>query len=127
LGHYILPIPGWVQTEAGMLRAEPATAPRDWSSVPAQVAYLDAAACGPALTVRAWRAGDRLRPLGLGGSRKVQDLFVDRKVPRAERRRIPIVEGPRGIAWVAGVCVGAEYRVEQGAPALRLVWEAGGS
>ena len=39
------------------------------------------------LEVRAWRAGDRMRPLGLGGSRSLQDLFTDRKVPRARRAR----------------------------------------
>jgi tRNA(Ile)-lysidine synthetase-like protein len=84
--------------------------------------YLDRAATGPTLTVRAWRPGDRVRPLGLGGTRKVQDVFVDRKVPRALRGRIPIVEGPRGIAWIAGLCVSEAYRAGQGAAAVRLTW-----
>ena len=35
----------------------------------------------PAVTVRAWRDGDRMRPAGLGGSKSLQDLFTDRKVP----------------------------------------------
>lgn len=123
LGCYQLPVPGAVETEAGRLRAEMATALRVWTDVPAHVAYLDPAACGAALLVRAWRPGDRLRPLGLGGTRKVQDIFVDRKIPRTMRRRVPIVEGTRGIAWVAGLCVSDEYRVETGAPARRLTWE----
>ncbi len=119
----VLPIPGQVATEVGLLRADRATAPHDWSSTPPDVAYLDPVAAGSTLTVRAWRPGDRVRPLGMAGTRKVQDLFVDRKVPRARRRRIPIVEGTRGIAWVAGLCIGEEYRVAGGAEAVRLTWE----
>ena len=38
------------------------------------------------LTVRGWRDGDRMRPLGLGGTKSLQDLFTDRKVPRSLRR-----------------------------------------
>jgi tRNA(Ile)-lysidine synthase len=122
LGNHVLPVPGAVQTEVGLLRAEPATAPDDWAGVPPSVAYLDPAVAGPTLTVRAWRPGDRVRPLGLGGTRKVQDVFIDRKVPRALRGRIPIIEGPRGIAWLAGLCVSEAYRAGQGAAAVRLTW-----
>jgi hypothetical protein len=52
----------------------------------------------------------------------VQDVFVDRKVPRALRGRIPLVAGPRGIAWIAGLCVSEAYRTGQGAAAVRLTW-----
>ncbi len=65
-------------------------------------AWCDYTAIGEPLVVRARLQGDRLRPLGLGGSRKLQDVFVDRKVPRTERDRIPIVTGPHGIVWVPG-------------------------
>ncbi len=40
---------------------------------------------------RPWQAGDRYRPLGAPGSRKLQDLFTDKKIPLKERRLIPIV------------------------------------
>ena len=47
---------------------------------------------GPVLTVRAWQDGDRMRPAGVGGSKSLQDLFTDRKVPRALRRTLPVHE-----------------------------------
>ena len=47
------------------------------------------ATSAPPLTVRAWRDGDRMRPVGLGGTKTLQDLFTDRKVPRALRRTLP--------------------------------------
>ncbi|HET8672367.1 MAG TPA: tRNA lysidine(34) synthetase TilS, partial [Thermoleophilaceae bacterium] len=66
---------------------------------------------GQALTVRAWQDGDRMRPAGLGGSKTLQDLFTDRKVPRALRRTLPVVVAEDGeIAWVAGVAVGESFR-----------------
>jgi tRNA(Ile)-lysidine synthase len=58
---------------------------------------------GTEVTVRAWREGDRMRPAGLGGTKSLQDLFTDRKVPRALRRTLPVVEAGGEIVWVAGV------------------------
>ena len=68
------------------------------------------------LVVRSWRFGDRYRPLGLGGrSRKLQDLFVDRKVPRGERTRIPLVLDADGrIVWVVGFGIGHDFRPGEG-------------
>lgn len=55
------------------------------------------------LTIRFWRPGDRYSPLGLGGSAKLQDLFVNRKFDADFRRRIPVISGPDDqIVWVPG-------------------------
>jgi tRNA(Ile)-lysidine synthase len=72
---------------------------------------LDADRLGEALTVRAWRDGDRMEPLGLGGTKSLQDLFGDRKVPRGLRRSLPVVESGGEIAWVAGVAVSERFKV----------------
>ena len=67
------------------------------------------------LTVRNWRPGDTFRPLGLGGHKKLQDFFVDRKIDRDERRVIPIVtDAHRGIVWVVGHGVADDFRVTDG-------------
>ncbi|WP_346926048.1 tRNA lysidine(34) synthetase TilS, partial [uncultured Arthrobacter sp.] len=64
------------------------------------------------LTVRSRRPGDALRPLGGPGRRKLQDVFVDRKVARAERDRVPVVVDDRGrIVWVVGHTIADEFRV----------------
>jgi tRNA(Ile)-lysidine synthase len=63
---------------------------------------------GP-LTVRAWRDGDRMRPVGLGGTKTLQDLFTDRKVPRALRHTLPVVVSDEEIVWVAGVAVDERF------------------
>ena len=72
---------------------------------------LDAQRIANTLTVRAWRDGDRMKPLGLDGTKSLQDLFGDRKVPRSLRRSLPVVESDGEIAWVAGVAVSERFRV----------------
>ncbi len=64
------------------------------------------------LAVRSRRPGDRFRPLGAPGVRKLQDFFVDRKVPRAVRDTVPlVVDGRDRIVWVVGQSVAEEFRV----------------
>lgn len=55
------------------------------------------------LRVRGWRRGDRLRPLGLGGSRKVSDVLREKRVPVGERDRVLVVDDEDGILWVVGL------------------------
>jgi tRNA(Ile)-lysidine synthase len=73
---------------------------------------VDADAAGRPLGVRGRAPGDRLQPAGLIGRKKVQDVFVDRKVPRGERDRVPLVIDARGaIVWVAGHALAEPFRV----------------
>jgi tRNA(Ile)-lysidine synthase len=77
-----------------------------------EVAVLDAAAAGEALGLRFWRPGDRFLPLGSSGRRKLQDLFVDRKVPAGVRGQVPlVVDAHDRILWVAGHAIAADARV----------------
>ena len=66
----------------------------------------------PPLVVRSWRPGDALRPLGMRGRKKLQDLFVDRKVERRARHRVPLVaDSAGGIVWVVGHTVADDFRI----------------
>ncbi len=69
-------------------------------------ALFDCDLAGPADTclVRNTRPGDRIRPFGMQGHRKVQDVLVDAKIPPALRPGFPVVEMNGEIAWVPG-CV----------------------
>lgn len=64
------------------------------------------------LAVRSRRPGDRFRPLGAPGDRKLQDFLVDRKVPRDDRDALPlVVDGRDRIVWVVGQAVAEDFRV----------------
>ncbi len=69
---------------------------------PKFTARLNRDALGDFATVRTRRPGDRFRPSGMSGTKKLQDFFTDAKTPREQRDRIPLLVGERGIAWVAG-------------------------
>jgi tRNA(Ile)-lysidine synthase len=55
------------------------------------------------LRVRGWRRGDRLRPLGLGGGKKVSDLLREARVPVSRRAGVLVVVDDDGILWVVGL------------------------
>jgi tRNA(Ile)-lysidine synthase len=82
---------------------------------------LDAAALAPTLDVRVWRPGDRMRlPTG---TRSLQDLFTDLKVPRARRATLPVVCSGDEIAWVPGVATGERFGATAGTrERVRLAW-----
>ena len=62
--------------------------------------------------MRSWRPGDRFRPLGLGGHKKLQDFLVDRKIARAKRGLVPLVVDVQGrIIWVVGMALANDFRV----------------
>ena len=87
-------------------------------------AYLSPAALSDGATVRAWRPGDRMQPLGMSGHRKLQDVFTDAGAPRRWRARTPLVVTPRGVAWVVGVRIAdwaALGEAENGARAATLI------
>jgi tRNA(Ile)-lysidine synthase len=58
---------------------------------------------GPTPVLRSWRKGDRFEPFGASGSLKVQDLFVNRKVPRLLRDEVPLLASGNRILWVVGL------------------------
>ncbi len=75
------------------------------------VAYFDYESLPQPLVVRTFRAGDRIQPLGMKGTKKLKDLFIDEKVPLEERRKIPLLVADGRIIWVAGIRQSELFRV----------------
>jgi tRNA(Ile)-lysidine synthase len=61
----------------------------------------------PGLKVRGWRPGDRLA----GRSRKIQDVFVDAKIPRSDREGWPLVVRGGEVLAVPGIVAHAAVEV----------------
>ncbi len=61
------------------------TAGEDWQAV------FDCGTLTLPLLARSWRPGDRMRPRGVNGGKKLQDVFTDRKIPVLERPRCPVL------------------------------------
>lgn len=82
----------------------PALELRETDHVPPQGAIFDAALLGFPLQLRNRHAGDRMRPRGGRGSRKLSDLLVDGKIPREQRAHLPVLTDVQGnILFVAGL------------------------
>jgi tRNA(Ile)-lysidine synthase len=112
----VLDIPGEVDVpEAGVtISAARIDAERDatHASGRGNAALVQQAALRFPLVVRNRRPGDRLRLLGAPGRRKLQDVFVDRKVPKHRRECVPVVVDSLGrIVWVVGHGIADECRV----------------
>ena len=102
-----LTIPGAIQFAGNEIRCElgpPTPGP----------GVLDRAALADELLVRSWRPGDRMTPLGVGGTKSLQDLFTARRVPRRARTSVAVVESGGEIVWVAGVATSEQFKVTPG-------------
>jgi tRNA(Ile)-lysidine synthase len=81
--------------------------------LPAEASFAADRVGDAAIEVRAWRPGDRIAPLGMQGTRKLQDILTDQKIPLAKRAHIPVVICRGEIIWLPG------YRIARG-------WEVDG-
>jgi len=73
--------------------------------------------------VRSFRAGDRIVPFGMTGRKKVKDVFIDRKIPLADRRRIPLLFCGNELIWIAGVCASESCRIDDAdAVLVKVEW-----
>jgi len=111
---FSLSIPGEVRSGEWTIGATELAEPpgaRNWAARGTEVGVQAAQVAFP-LAVRNRRPGDRFRPIGAPGTRKLQDFFVDRKVPRIERDALPLVVDSRDrIVWVPGHAVAEEFKV----------------
>lgn len=73
--------------------------------------YIDAGTIGEHILVRTRRPGDRIQPLGMTAAKKVQDIFVDNHVTRAERATTLLFFSDSHCLWVAGACLDHRVRL----------------
>lgn len=62
--------------------------------------------------IRAWQPGDRFKPFGMDGRKKLQDFFVDAKVPFDQRQAVPLLVAGKKIRWVIGHRTDEESKID---------------
>jgi len=65
--------------------------------------WFDSAGIEEPIAIRAPKPGDRMTPIGMSGSIRLSDLFVNRKVPRIAREHWPVITCGQAIVWVPGL------------------------
>lgn len=104
------PLPG-----GGELTVRLTPPPETWLDIPAWRAYFDPGGTPFPWTLRTFLPGDRFRPFGMRGTRKVKDYFIDNKVPATVRRRVPLLFGAGELLWIGGMRVSEAARIQPGA------------
>lgn len=77
-------------------------------------AYLDRDKISGALMVRSRRRGDSFTPLGMKGTKKLQDIFVDEKIDPERRDMVPVIDDGKKIVWVAGFRIADDVKIDKG-------------
>lgn len=75
------------------------------------VEFIDGDLIKGEIVVRKWRRGDKLKPFGFTGIKKVSDIFINDKVPFIKKDQIPLLSDHSGIIWVCGLAVADGYRI----------------
>jgi tRNA(Ile)-lysidine synthase len=84
---------------------------------------FDADKIGGAIILRHWQPGDRFQPIGLKSPVKLQDLFVNAKIPSARRRELVLATTKTGeIFWVEGLRIGERFKLTPETQ-RKLVWQ----
>ncbi len=85
--------------------------------------FFDADKVGHEITLRHWRMGDRFQPIGMKSAAKLQDLFVNAKIPRNRRHELVVAATRSGeIFWVEGLRISENFKITPGTR-RRLGWE----
>jgi tRNA(Ile)-lysidine synthase len=83
---------------------------------------FDADRVGTRVVLRHWQPGDRFQPMGFERPVKLQDLFVNAKIPVDRRRRLVLAATEAGeIFWVEGLRIGERFKLDK-LTMTRLKW-----
>jgi tRNA(Ile)-lysidine synthase len=80
---------------------------------PPSIALMDCENLQFPLKMRNFRPGDRFHPLGVKGSQKLKDFFIDHKVPKFERPKVPLLISGEMIAWIVGHRIDERVKVTE--------------
>jgi tRNA(Ile)-lysidine synthase len=75
------------------------------------IKYFDFDKINNNILIRNRKSGDKIIPLGMSGSKKLKDIFIDMKIPKEEREKIPILCFDEKIAWIIGIRISEEYKL----------------
>ena len=111
LDTYTLEVPGEIHLQEAEVLIKASILESKDSEIKDTVAYFDSEKLSFPLIVRSRKRGDFFYPLGFGKKKKLQDFFVDEKVPRDERDKIPLIVSGGDIIWISGYRQDGRFKV----------------
>ncbi|MBC8587941.1 tRNA lysidine(34) synthetase TilS [Paratissierella segnis] len=73
------------------------------------------------LYIRNRKFGDVFVPLGMVGSKKIKDYFIDKKIPRDKRDRIPLLVDGEDIIWIIGYGISDRYKIDKDTTKILMI------
>jgi tRNA(Ile)-lysidine synthase len=83
-----------------------------FTDVSENVKYFDSDKISKDIILRFRRNGDKFNPLGMSGNKKLKDIFIDMKIPKEERDKIPLICFDDKIAWISGYKVSNSFKID---------------
>ena len=112
LPHAIVNIPGLTRFGRRQLKARHVNRAGNFSKKRKNIEYLDAGRLEPPLIIRTFEQGDKMKPLGMKGYKKVSDIFIDEKIPLNRRSSIPLIASAKGeILWLCGIRISDRCKI----------------
>ena len=73
------------------------------------------------LSLRKWQQGDKIKPLGMRGQKKISDILIDTKVPLHEKENVFVLESNGEIIWLIGRVINEDFKISD---KTKKVWVA---
>ncbi len=73
--------------------------------------FIDYNQIVPPIYIRNISEGDRIQPFGMKGTKKLSDIFIDRKIPKRKRGRIPLVADEKSVVWIPGIMLSQRVKI----------------
>ncbi|MFK7953384.1 MAG: tRNA lysidine(34) synthetase TilS [Ekhidna sp.] len=87
------------------------------------VVFIDTSKIGFPMKFRTWKEGDRFRPLGMKGQKKISDYLIDNKVPLAHKESVKVVTYDGAIIWLVGHQISDDCKIVDETPSvLKMEW-----
>ena len=78
-----------------------------------KVEYFDYSNLFFPLKLRKWKSGDRIKPLGMKGNKKVSDILIDQKISMLEKNNIYVLLSNNDIIWIVGIIISEKYKIDK--------------
>ena len=105
-------IPGPVKLKFQFLDAEAIT-PEALRKTNEKTACIDAGLLKPPFALRPWKPGERMKPLGMKGTKKISDILTGLKVPRHEKQNVLVFTSQDVPVWLVGYKIDDRFKITQ--------------
>ena len=76
---------------------------------------------GQTIEIRTRKDGDRIKPLGMNSYKKVKDIFINEKIPKDIRGKVPLIVKDNEIVWIAGIKKSESFKGETNTKGIKLI------